>query len=201
MRGTETSEDTIRRVLSAYDIGGRLRRVRLKRKIGLVQLGRAAELSPSMLSQIETGKLFPTVLTLARIASALNLRPDYFFTTHSPPFQVTRAGDLIQFPDSCESGSPSYYFQVLAYGTSDKTFSSYFAEFPRRESTARRPHQHDASEFLYMVDGALEITFEGGAHVLNTGDAVFFDGRGSHSYRGLSDLPARALVITTPMRF
>lgn len=60
-------------------IGEKLRTVRQERKMSLRDLADKAEVSASMLSQIETGKVFPSVRSLYSIANALNVSVDYFF--------------------------------------------------------------------------------------------------------------------------
>lgn len=72
----------------ARAIGEKLRTVRQERKMSLRELAEKAEISASMLSQIETGKVFPSVRSLYSIASALNVSVDHFFpeqnNNHSP---------------------------------------------------------------------------------------------------------------------
>ena len=63
----------------ARAIGEKLRTVRQERKMSLRDLADKAEISASMLSQIETGKVFPSVRSLYGIASALSVSVDYFF--------------------------------------------------------------------------------------------------------------------------
>jgi transcriptional regulator with XRE-family HTH domain/quercetin dioxygenase-like cupin family protein len=63
----------------ARAIGEKLRTVRQERKMSLRELADKAEISASMLSQIETGKVFPSVRSLYGIATALNVSVDYFF--------------------------------------------------------------------------------------------------------------------------
>ncbi len=69
----ETGEQTIGRALSSYELGSKLRQLRLKKKIALVDLGKHTGLSASMLSQLENGKLIPTLPTLARIAMVFDV--------------------------------------------------------------------------------------------------------------------------------
>src|SRR5262245_53077304 len=71
----------------ARAIGEKLRTVRQERKMSLRDLADKAEISASMLSQIETGKVFPSVRSLYGIASALSVSIDYFF-----PEQVSNNG-------------------------------------------------------------------------------------------------------------
>ena len=73
----------------ARAIGEKLRSVRQERKMSLRDLADKAEISASMLSQIETGKVFPSVRSLYGIAAALSVSVDYFF-----PEQVNNNGAL-----------------------------------------------------------------------------------------------------------
>lgn len=63
----------------AREIGEKLRAVRQSRQMSLRELANKAEVSASMLSQIETGKVFPSVRSLYTIANALEVSIDYFF--------------------------------------------------------------------------------------------------------------------------
>jgi transcriptional regulator with XRE-family HTH domain len=64
-------------------IGEKLRAVRQNRQMSLRELANKAEVSASMLSQIETGKVFPSVRSLYSIANALDVSVDYFFPEQS----------------------------------------------------------------------------------------------------------------------
>jgi Predicted transcriptional regulators len=62
--------DTLTTELESYEIGPRIRRLRLKKSLGLVQLGQHTGLSPAMLSKIERGQMFPTLPTLVRMVTS-----------------------------------------------------------------------------------------------------------------------------------
>ena len=202
MKNTESSEETIRRVLSSYDIGPKLRRLRLRKKIALVDLGKHTGLSASMLSQLENGKLIPTLPTLARIAMVFDVGLDHFFADKSSKrtFSIVRAGERLRFPELPDSAFPTYFFEVLIFGSMQKAMSAYIVEFPRREPKDIHEHFHDGSEFVHVLEGTLAINYQSEEHVLGAGDSVYFDGSDPHSYCGLSDSPARAIVITVPLR-
>ena len=59
---------TLRIGLDAYAIGERLHALRMKKKMGLVELGKHTRLSPGLLSKLERGRLYPTLPTLLRVA-------------------------------------------------------------------------------------------------------------------------------------
>src|SRR3954464_4523836 len=112
---SESSEATINRVLSAYDIGRKIRQLRLRKKIALVDLGKHTGLSASMLSQLENAKLVPTLATLARIAMVFDVGLDYFFgeKKRAKSFSVVRSEERMKFPDRAGSVAPNFFFECL----------------------------------------------------------------------------------------
>jgi DNA-binding XRE family transcriptional regulator len=74
--------------------------LRLKKKLGLVQLGEHTGLSPAMLSKIERGQLFPTLPTLLRIAMVFGVGLEHFFVEASerPTIAVVRKKDRLRLP-------------------------------------------------------------------------------------------------------
>ena len=195
----ETSSETVRRVLSAYRIGEKLRRLRLRKKLSLTDLGQRIDLSPSLLSQIESGKLLPTLPTLTRLSEVFGVELGYFFTDQSTRiFSITRSGDLMRFPEPSGKNGPAYYFEVLAFGVPEKEINPYLAEFPKRCRNDSDEHAHDGFEWLYVLEGSLLIIHDKEEYTLDAGDAAYFDASATHSYYGLSDSPAKALVITCP---
>lgn len=200
MANVETGPETINRALAAYDLGAKLRRLRLRKKIALTELGKHTGLSASMLSQLETGKLIPTLPTLARIAMVFDVGLDYFFGTRRKAglFELVRKGERMQFPSEADSPRPTFLFEVLAYKATNKAMEAYLAEFPRREKREAQPHTHAGAELLYVMEGRLEVTYQDDFFVLEAGDAAYFDASEPHSYRGLSRAAAKALVVSTP---
>ena len=72
--------DTLAEGLQQYAVGPKIRSLRQKKKLGLVQLGAHTGLSPAMLSKIERGQVFPTLPTLLRIALVFGVGLEHFFT-------------------------------------------------------------------------------------------------------------------------
>jgi transcriptional regulator with XRE-family HTH domain len=198
----ETGSQTVRRVLGSYDLGRKLRQLRLRKKIGLVDLGKHTGLSASMLSQLENGKLVPTLPTLARIAMVFDVGLDHFFTDRrkNALFNVVRAGERMRFPDHADSPDPAWFFECLAFSTQEKSVQAYLATIQPREAKRVTEHVHDGAEFLYVLVGELGVRYGDEEMVLNTGDSAYFDGSLPHGYRALGEAPARALVFTTPPR-
>jgi transcriptional regulator with XRE-family HTH domain len=198
----ETGPETIQRILSAYEIGRKIRQLRLRKKIALVDLGKHTGLSPSLLSQLENGKMIPTLPTLARIAMVFDVGVEHFFGDKRGQklFSVVRAKERMRFPERSDAPNPAYFFECLAFSTQGKGLQAYLADFPRRTTDDAREHFHEGSEFLYVLEGSLAIRFHGEDHDLQAGDSVHMDSSEPHSYRGTGKAGARAVVITIPPR-
>src|ERR1700741_2828450 len=78
-QGDMPISETLRAELGQYLIGPKLRALRLRRSMGLTQLGQRTGLSPALLSKIENAKLVPTIPTLLRMARVYDVTLDYFF--------------------------------------------------------------------------------------------------------------------------
>ncbi len=199
---TESSEETIRRLLANYDLGSKLRQLRLRKKIALVDLGKHTGLSASMLSQLENGKLIPTLPTLARIAAVFDVGLDHFFSDQRAHrvFSVVRADERLRFPDRPDNPTPAYFFEVLTFGATEKSISGYIAEFALLDGKDPRPHFHNGSEFIYVLSGQLAINYQQEDHLLDPGDSVYFDASEPHSYCGKSAEGTKAIVVTAQPR-
>lgn len=199
---SETGPETVQRVLSSYDLGAKLRHLRMRKKLGLVELGKHTGLSASMLSQLENGKLVPTLPTLARIAMVFDVGMDYFFGDRKKKllFNTVRNGERIRFPDRADSPAPAWFFECLAFSSQSKSMQAYLATIQPRERQRAEEHVHDGAEFVYVLEGELSIIYGDEEQILKAGDSAYFDGSEPHGYRATGDANARAIVVTTPPR-
>ena len=191
---------TISEGLKPYQLGEKLRGLRLKKSMGLVQLGKHTGLSPAMLSKLERGKLFPTLPTLLRIAMVFSVGLDYFFTDERKRHVVAivRKKDRIRFPERPGGGEVSYWFESLDFMATERRLNAFLAEFQSVASEKQRLHQHAGVEFLYMIRGKIDIVIGSDVHTLHGGDAIYFDSSVRHGYRRAGVPPSTALIMTIP---
>ena len=190
---------TLKSGLSNYEIGAKVRTLRLKKKMGLVELGRHTGLSPAMLSKIERGRLFPTLPTLLRIALVFSVGLDYFFlgSREKPLVAVMRRSERVRLPERPGARHIAYRFESLDYAATERRFDSYFAEFFPGKPDELRRHDHPGVEFIYTLAGTLSVHVGDDEHVLHTGDAMYFDSTIPHAYRRSGGRVCQALVVTT----
>ena len=183
--------------ISEKRIGERIKHLRQKKSMGLVELGRHTGLSASFLSQLETGRVVPTLRNLARIAMVFSKDLSYFFDPEPRAlFRVHRKTERVRLPQT-GSDDPTYFFESLGYQVPDRQLDPYFAEFlPAKDGRTARPHQHAGCEFLYLLSGTLDVRHGEVTHHIEAGDAIYFDANTTHNYVCTSKVPATAVIVT-----
>ena len=199
--GAPTLTETAGQSIAAYRIGEKLRALRARQKLSLVELGKLTGLSPSMLSQLENGKLIPTLPTLTRIALAFGAGLDSFFNgiESSKSFALLKKQDVPALDGHPESADPNSFFASPLFTARDNPMRIFTAQFPPDEAHSN-PHSHDGAEFLHLISGQLEIRTATGLHRLEAGDSCYFDSSEAHSYRCASASQATAIAVIAPSR-
>jgi len=189
---------TLTDALEGYAIGPKIRRLRLRKKLGLVQLGEHTGLSPALLSKIERGHLFPTLPTLLRIALVFGVGLDHFFKEDSDRavHAIVRKADRIRLPDKAGRTPPAYRFESLDYPVGDRKLNGYYVEI-ETEDEPSEPHEHPGAEIIYVLRGELIVNLEGEDFTLGEGDSMYFDCTHPHSYRRKGASPCGAIVVVT----
>lgn len=189
---------TLQDGLNDYAIGAKIRALRLKKKIGLVDLGKHTGLSPALLSKIERGRLFPTLPTLLRIALVFGVGLEYFFAgaRDKPLVAIARKSQRVELPERAGARDAAYRFASLDYPATERRFNSYHAEFFPMAPANLRPHDHAGVEFVYVISGVLSVHMHADEHVLEPGDAIYFDATIPHAYRRSGGRACTAIVVT-----
>ncbi len=189
---------TLARGLRAYDVGGKLRALRLRKKMRLVELAQHTGLSAAMLSKLERGQLFPTLPTLLRVALVFGVGLDHFFSAGTPQrdLGLVRRRERTRFAERLGGRDVAWEFECLDFTATERKMNAYWVRFHK---TARpRAHQHDGGEFLYVLKGALHLEIAGDAHQLDPGDSIYFDSSQSHAYVPKGHEACEAIVVTAP---
>jgi transcriptional regulator with XRE-family HTH domain len=195
------ASETITSGLKKYAIGGKLRRLRLRKSMGLVELSQHTGLSPALLSKLERDVMHPTLPTLLRIAMVFSVGLEYFFNPEpKPTLEIVRKKDRLRFPDSPDAAKVAYYFESLDFPVPNRALDSYLAEFEPVGAESSRMHEHPGVEFLYVLSGKLELRTREEPHELGEGDSVYFDSSVPHGYSRIGAKRTTALVVTLAPR-
>src|SRR3982074_3720869 len=113
MSSGQVDSATAEAFISEKRIGERIKRLRLKKSMGLVELGKHTGLSASFLSQLETGRVVPTLRNLARVAMVFSKDLSYFFEPEPRTlFRVHRRDERVRLPQTGVD-DPPYFFERL----------------------------------------------------------------------------------------
>jgi transcriptional regulator with XRE-family HTH domain len=193
-----TLSPTLARGLRAYDVAGRLRALRLKKKMRLVELARHTGLSAAMLSKLERGVLHPTLPTLLRIALVFGVGLDHFFSAavSRRALGIVRRTERTRLPERLGGRDLAWEFECLDFAATERKLNAYWVKF---HAPARpREHAHDGAEFLHVLKGTLRLQISGEVHELEAGDSIYFDSSRPHAYSRSGTAACEALVMTTP---
>jgi transcriptional regulator with XRE-family HTH domain len=180
-------------------LGTRIRSLREARGVRQKALAAQAGLTPSLVSQIESEKLTPSLHTLGRLAAALGVSIGSLF--EAPPngrLHLGRRRDraLVRFDDAGER------WEVLAAGLfrgKVRAVVATLAAGGRAVPPERVLLEPGHMKLLYVLEGTVALVYQGERHRLQAGDSAYLDGGVPHGWENLGRGRARTLwVITGP---
>ncbi len=189
--------DQVESTIESKQIGERIRRLRMRRSMGLVDLGKKTGLSASFLSQLETGRVVPTVRNLARIAMTFGKDISYFFREEQPVnFRIMRQSERVRLQRNAGVNS-SFLSESMSALVPDQSMVPCIAEFRATgEEVIFRPRVFDGIEFTLVVEGCLTLTSETETRLLEPGDVAWLDAIRKRHYSCEAGMKARAIIIT-----
>jgi len=195
----QNKDKDISLAVKAFKIGNKVRELRQKNRNTLQDLAIKTGLSKPFLSQIENDHVVPPVATLLKLARALNVSMAYFFQSEagSERISITRQWERIRLErrPHQDKGEVGYIYVALETKKSNKNMDPFLVEFPLQTTEDMVFMSHEGEEFLYVMEGKVEFRTIDRIEVLEPGDSIYFESDMSHSFRCVSDQPARALAV------
>ncbi len=176
------------------DLGKRIRSMRAQRAITLQQLASQTNLSKSLLSKIENGKVSSPVSTLFTIAKALNTKITYFFNDRDEnlPIILVRNNERRQFHRI--NARFGYTYEALGYKRKEKLMEPFILYMDKR-SAKNVSFSHPGEEILFIMDGTWEFKHGDETLVLRKGDCIYFDASVPHSGKPIGSKPVKAFMV------
>jgi transcriptional regulator with XRE-family HTH domain len=190
----------------AVDIGKSIRALRGQTKVSLREIARRAGITPSLLSQIENGRVNPSVATLFRLAETLDVPVARFFAPDDgiaasadaapaesparPDRMLVRAADRPTLP----LGAGIVWTSLTGVEQPGVRFVE--VAYPPGARSANVMLRHGGRDFLVVIEGQIVVQLEFTNHVLDAGDTMWFESSIPHQVRNESAAPTRLIAVT-----
>ena len=180
-------------------VGINIKRLREEKKITLRELSKKLKVSASFLSQVETGKASPSLVSLKDIANALQTTVGDLMGEN----QIKQASPVVKAKERkavkhIGSGVDMY---LLAIPDPNKQMEALLFRLERNASSGDALYKHFGQEFVLILEGALELTLNDIKHILKKGDTIYFNSNVPHLFRNLHKGTTEALWVVTPPSF
>ena len=177
-------------------IGNQIRERRKNKGITVQELAERASVSKGLISQIENGRVVPSLMVLIDVIRALDVDLNIFFKeididNTNRTILVKRRSEYYYFEKEHAKGF--HYHRIFSQQIEKSTVDFVLLEL---EPNAQRPMvETEAFEYKYILTGEIEYQFEHTKIQLNAGDSMLFDGRTPHTPKNIGSYPAIMLIV------
>ncbi len=178
-----------------HKIGEKVKELRGKKGYTLKSLGELTKLSPGYLSQLERGMTTVSIDVLQRIADVLDVSLDYFLKKKQGNKNIV----MRSYEKEVFEIVSSHIYYYLSNDLSDKKIVPRFIELlPRERKELIEGFPHEGEEFVYVIEGALTLGFEGKEYVLYPGDSAHYSSATLHNWENDTNKMTRIISVGTP---
>ena len=163
-------------------VGQSVKELREKKGLSLKDISQRTGLEPELLAEIEKGEVSPPLGTIIKLAKALEMKMGYFISgAENLPYTIVRKNEqrLISRYDSGTSDKYGYEFSSLAPYKKDRHMEPFLVTLEPVDIEEERA-THDGQEFIYVLEGTMEVRLGEEVHLLKPGDAIYYDSTVPH---------------------
>ena len=179
------------------NVGERVKRVRKDRDLTLRDISQRTDLDVVFLEQIENGSVAPPLGTVIKLAKALDLKMGYFISgDEDRPYTIVRKNDgkVVSRYSSKKGKYYGYGYESLAPHKKDRHMEPFLVSLEPSESDEERS-AHDGQEFIYVLEGAMEVRLGEEVYVLEPGDSIYYDSTVPHLVKNHGKDVTRILAV------
>ena len=179
------------------EIGGRLQAIRRALSLSQRQLARQSGVANATISQVEAGKLNPTVSMLKKILDGVPMSLGEFFSDdlHPQDRQFFRADELVEIAE----GGVSY--RQVGTNLAAKSIQLLHERYQPGAGTGRHSITHEGEECGIILSGRLRVTVGDDVATLAAGDAYYFRSSQPHTFENRGSEPCELITACTPPSF
>mgnify|MGYP003292393691 CR=1 FL=1 len=185
-------------------VGEKVKAVREQKQLSVEALAERSGLSEEVINYIENEKDIPALAPLIKISRGLGVRLGTFLDDSEELGPVvTRNGEKpagISLSNNSCSGQKGMNYFSLAQSKSGRHMEPFFITLEEGEKKEFPASAHEGEEFIYVLEGQVEVIYGKNPHLLEAGDSIYYDSIVKHHVHGYNGRKARILaVVYTPI--
>jgi quercetin dioxygenase-like cupin family protein len=170
-------------------IGTKLKLLRKKKKMTIEQLSAHTGITVEHLREVEDGNRLMPVADIINLSKALTADPNFFLKT--PPDKEKKKDRIAGF----EKRADAYNYTVLTPESKDKHLRAFRVVIDAKSEHPKVSYKHEGEEFIYVLDGLLEITVGHSKNRLKKGESLHFDSNQTHALKNPGKKKTVLLVV------
>jgi transcriptional regulator with XRE-family HTH domain len=185
-------------------VGKKITTMREAKRMSVRDVSERAGLHVEQIERIEKGIEFPSMAPLIKIARTLGVRLGTFLDDQENLGPVIRRRTdtvaSLDFSNDEVQGHRHMTYHSLANDKSGRHMEPFLIEVsPSSKDDMFRLSSHEGEEFIYVIEGSVEINYGTTTYLLEAGDSIYYDSIVTHHVHAADDRTARILgVIYTP---
>lgn len=181
------------------EFGKSIKELRLKHNMTLRDLAKTSGCSISFLSQLERDMISPTVASLRKIADALGVTITSFFD-NDDTIQDTV---VVRKDNRMKIGSKAskVVYESMKPRNANSVLEPLYQTLEKGAYSGDEYNIHLGEEFVYVMQGSVEITLDGKTMTLESGDSALYNSNVPHKWKNIYDGETVLLWVNTPPTF
>jgi transcriptional regulator with XRE-family HTH domain len=187
------------------NVGEKIKEIRQARMISTEELSLRSNIELVQIELIEENKILPSLAPLIKIARSLGVNFSTFLdeTEHIGPV-VTLAEEMnkgASFSNKNQKSASHMNFFALASNKAGRHMEPFVIELKPDENTNNYLlSSHEGEEFIYVLEGCVEINYGKEVYRLYVGDSIYYDSIVNHNVHAFDNIRTKILaVIYTPI--
>ncbi len=182
-----------------HKVGERIAELRKLKQLSLKDLAERSALTENQLERIEKNELLPSLAPLIKVARVMGVRLGTFLDDQDTLGPVVNRADerieTISFSNNNTEARESMHFYSLAGQKSGRHMEPFLVDLLENESKDFKSSSHEGEEFLYVIDGEVEINYGDQVYLLAKGDTIYYDSIVAHHVHASGKSGARILAV------
>ena len=186
-------------------VGEKIKSLRETKQISLSELAERTGLAEEQINRIESNVDIPSLAPLIKIARALGVRLGTFLDDQDEVGAVVcRKEELnnstISFSNNAMNARTHMQYHSLSNSKADRHMEPFIIDIEATDETNYELSSHEGEEFIFVMEGAVEIAYGKKTHVIEAGDSIYYDSIVPHHVHGYQGQAAKILaVVYTPI--